>query len=193
MKIKRFIAYIIDILLVSILSSAVFMLPCFSKQYNYYNRQTSDVVDRFLTIGSGDTDIEEMNKIAYDLSKSSVSLSVITIGITFVYFGVFQFCRNGQTIGKKLMKIRIVSINSNKLQASLFIFREVILHNVLFKIISIVIILQLSFNNYMKYNPILSYLQFFVSMAVIGFLIFRTDERGLHDLLCKTKVVEEEK
>ena len=61
---------------------------------------------------------DEFNSIAKDyiyiLGTKSISNSVITIACTLLYFGVIQYFLKGQTIGKKLLKLKVVSSNDKK-------------------------------------------------------------------------------
>ena len=53
-------------------------------------------------------------KAYYYISKYSISYNIVIIVGILLYFGVFQKYCNGQTIGKKLMKIKVVDNNTNE-------------------------------------------------------------------------------
>jgi len=96
----------------------------------------------------------------------------------------------GNTIGKRLMRIKVVSENEDELNPSLYILREVLLLGIIFKILGIAVTLLIKDIStwYSVYNMI-SNLSMLVSFMIYGFIIFRDDGRGLHDLIGKTKVV----
>ena len=189
MKIKRFVAYIIDFFIIYIIAALIYSLPVFENSYNAYQETTQEYVDYVLNIGSGEIDYDTETDYLYDMSRHAQPLTIINCGLIILYFGVYAYIANGQTIGKKIMKIKVISTDSNKLNPNLFMLREIILTNLLPKIASIIALALLSKSNWMIAENIIGYIQNTITFLIIGFMIFRDDERGLHDVICKTNVV----
>lgn len=189
MKIKRLAAYVIDFFLIYIIAALIYSLPVFESSYNAYQKETQEYVDYVLSIGSGTIDYDIETDYLYNMSKHAQPLTIINCGLIILYFGVYAYIANGQTIGKKIMKIKIVSTDNNKLNPNLFMLREIILTNLLPKIASIIALALLSKSNWMIAENIIGYIQNTITFLIIGFMIFRDDERGLHDVICKTNVV----
>lgn len=193
MKLKRITAYILDILFVYFIAAALFMLPIFKNDYKNYMDTTTEYIEYIATLGSEEADRDIELDYVYSISKSSQPLSIITCGLLFLYFGVFAYILKGQTLGKKIMKLKVVPDKGKNLDVNLFMIRAIILTNLLPKIASIIVLTKLSPSNWLIAENIISEISNIITFLILGFMIFRDDERGLHDLICKTKVVESNK
>lgn len=190
MKLKRITAYILDILFVYFIAAALFMLPIFKNDYNVYMDTTTEYIEYIATLGSSEAEPDIELDYVYEINKSSQPLSIITCGVLFLYFGVLAYILKGQTMGKKIMKIKVEPIKGKNLDGNLFMIRTIILTNLLPKIASIIVLAKLSPTNWLIAENIISDISNIITFLILGFMIFRDDERGLHDLICKTKVVE---
>ena len=161
--------------------------------YKNYMDTTTEYIEYIATLGSGEADRDIELDYVYSISKSSQPLSIITCGLLFLYFGVFAYILKGQTLGKKIMKLKVVPDKGKTLDVNLFMIRAIILTNLLPKIASIIVLTKLSPSNWLIAENIISEISNIITFLILGFMIFRDDERGLHDLICKTKVVESNK
>lgn len=193
MKAKRIAAYLIDFFIVYILASAIFTLPVFESSYNSYQEASQEYIDYIKNIGSGEIDYDIETDNLYEMSKYSQPLMIINSGLLIAYFGIFAYLCNGKTLGKKIMKIKVVPVNSSKLNPNLFMLRAIIVTNLLPRIASILSLALLSKSNWIIAENIISYISNTIIFLIIGFMIFRDDERGLHDIICQTNVIPENK
>lgn len=192
MKIKRIIAYFLDLFIVSIISSILVMIPVFNYDIEGVEKETSELYNAILGSGTGSSDPDENQIIQYlyNIEEKSSTLTMITSFITFLYFGVFAFIYSGQTLGKKILKIKIVPVKGQNLNAGLFIIRTLIITNIIPNLISVIALNNLSINSWYNITNIVSQIQELIFIIILGFMIFRNDERGLHDIICQTKVIE---
>lgn len=190
MKLKRIFTYFIDLFFVSLISSIIVMIPIFKYDHVKVEEQTNELYNSILETGSADVDEDILVTELYNLEKSSTSLTAITTFVTFIYFGVAAFINNGRTLGKMIMKIKVVPIKGNKLNPGLFILRTLLITSIIPNLISVISIFYLSPNTWYNITGIISQIQEFFFLIILGFMIFRDDERGLHDLLCQTKVID---
>lgn len=187
---KRACAYIIDLMLILIISSLFAGIEALNPNEEKYE----ETYNQYKTIISNTSDVnsinnEEVINITYDMSKYGISIEIINLVVTVLYFVVFQYLNNGKTLGKTLMKIKVVSKDSKKIKFYQILLRSLIINSILS---SFVLILILSFCSKSIYLLSSRYIQFidmtlvFVSIIMI---LFRQDGRGLHDIIASTEVI----
>lgn len=132
------------------------------------------------------------NYYVYLLGKKGVSNSIITLVCTLIYFGVLQYIFKGQTIGKKLFKLKVVSARDKKINIINYLLRTLIINDVLLNTISIIFLLTTSKEIYNQANTIIGAAISFIQAIIIFLVLTREDKRGLHDLLFNTKVISTE-
>ena len=195
---KRISAYLIDILfiflLVGLISEIKFINPHYNKYieaYESYNEILEDYTNEEISD-------KEFNKLYNDnyylVSKYSVSYNIVIILSIILYFGVFQYFNNGQTIGKKIMKIRVVSNNENeKVSLLKYLLRilpmyYIYIGGLLPFLINSILVYILNENNFMNVTMIVSYA--FLSISIVSFILIikRKDKRGIQDLIANTKI-----
>ncbi len=190
MKLKRIIAYIFDIFLVSIISSLAFSLFTSSEKLNEYEDLYNESAEVLFNVGSGEVSEDTLIDLTYRMQLATKSSQIINIGLLIIYFGVFGYLKKGQTLGKKIMKIKVAPVgNKKELNPSLYMLRSVLVTNLIPKLIALIALLVCSKNTWYEITNITSNISSLLLFIMVGFMIFRDDERGLHDLICQTKVI----
>ena len=215
--IKRIIAYMIDILLVSFVSTLITSNSYINKDFKQYNEvykeydvfyeeyeeNLEELQDLFeneeITQDEYDTKLEKLNTsysdknidYNYKLIKLSIISTIISILVILLYFVVIPYYFSGKTLGKWIMKLRLVSNNNKKLNILNYLIRCLILNSVLINILTIVMVLVLSKGEYLIYNQIVYVINYVIEMAIVFMIIFDKKNRGLHDYIANTKVVWE--
>ncbi len=146
-----------------------------------YKKITSEINSQYTEIA------EDYN---YQMQKAGIFNSVLTIVSTFIYFGIVQYLLKGQTIGKKILKLKVVSANDKKLNILTFMLRTLIINNVFLNALDIILLASISKDIYFKSASITSLLISIIEAITIFLVMTRQDNRGLHDLLLNTKVIE---
>ena len=184
---KRLVAFFIDAFVIATLSLIITNISYVNPTKEKYN----EYLDRYLdSLKSEKEAKEELEEINYELNKSGIYENSITMVITVLYFGLLPFYNKGQTLGKKAMKIRIVDIDNNEISPTRYFVRIVVLRNTLFMIINYVLLYTLSKSMYYNIATYLSMIESSISIIIVFMILFRTDNRGLHELITKTKVVD---
>lgn len=192
MTLKRIFAYLIDIFIVSILVNLILYLPFLKNTQERYLETSNEYFEEIFNSTSGSSDLteEELIKTVYNFQKDTQAINILTVGVSFIYFGVIAFICNGQTLGKKILKIKVAPVKGDKLNPQLFILRAIIICNIIPRIAIIIITNYGGMTTWYTLYNIINNLQNVINFVIIGFIIFRDDERGLHDLICNTKVID---
>ena len=135
--------------------------------------------------------VEEFKENNYNLAKNKYNLinSVTEIIIIFLYFGIFATFNGGRTIGKQILKFKVVKEDLSVPSYVRMIFRTVIAYGIIFVILNLAGVYFLSKDEFFFYTGILNLLQMGVLVSSVIMILFRNDGRGIHDLLTKTKAI----
>lgn len=193
--IKRLGALILDMIIVS---TVVSMLTFFvnnnsnyeklTKEYNYVMEQA---MDKKTSPKEYKKLLSKASDISYDLSKQTVVVSFVSLTMYILYFIVFQFYNKGQTIGKKLMKIKIESNDGKDLTMNQLAVRSLIINSILANLILLAVIILGSKDVYFVSSTTVSMIQYIIIFTTAIMILFRKDKRGLHDVITNTKVINE--
>ena len=91
------------------------------------------------------------------------------------------------------MKLKVVSNNLRKLNIVNYLIRCLIVNEVFINIISLICLILLSKNNYITYSKLIYVITYILEMAMLFMIVFDKNNRGLHDYISNTKVIEDKK
>ena len=188
---KRLTAYVIDIFIVTIIAS----LLTFNISYgNNYKKQMDDYVSLINDYTNQEILDKEFklktNDLIYEMNKDTLVITIVNVAITTIYFVVVPYFMNGQTLGKKLMKLQIISKNNKEITMNQYLIRSLFINSILMNLLGIIFILFMSKEMYIKSNDIITYIFGIFYVVSIALILFREDGRGLHDLLGNTMVIQ---
>lgn len=205
MKIKRIVAYLLDSIVLFMLISS-FTIPIQlndKKVFDEFKSHSNEVINtttdyiKILSTNDVKQSLKLENKVK-ELGKKSkklqykhryslyfLSQKILTVLLTIVYFIIFPLFNNGQTLFKKLFGIKV------EYQSIIqYILREEIARN--FNLLFFILYMLTGINNslFALYTNYVTYIT--LSFMIINFIVFliNKDNRALHDIILKTKVVE---
>ena len=194
---KRVMAYIIDVLIFSIVLTPIINWSVINPYVDEYTENYSEYTELVEQANAGEIDTEtdeykdKIVDLNYNINKYKVISSSISVVGFLLYFAVLQWALKGQTIGKKIMKIRVVANNEDKkLNVGNYILRSLILNNIIFSIILIIGVYIFKAPGYYTLSMVISYLQLLVMSLIMLMVVLRKDYRGLHDFVAGTKVID---
>ena len=240
---KRILAYLIDMMIVTLLTSCLATLPIINVNYNTYENKVDKYNERiepyvdFLNDFKKEykdkkLDDEEFDKLQkdyieiinleeyfndkkiteteydeiyekvyneynqiyqdsnYELMKINYIPSIITMVITILYFVVFGYFCNGQTLGKKMLQLQVVSKDDKRVNILKLLLRTVILAGILTSILNLILLFSVNKEVYFVANEYIGIVSGIIEMIILVMVLYRKDKRGLHDMISGTKVID---
>lgn len=190
---KRFSAYIMDFLIFSfVVLMLEVILPVSSRKVEL-SEQLLNLEEKYLyeeiTIQEY---INEYKGIHLEYDKENISLNIINLVFILGYFIIIPVINGGQTIGKKIMRIKIQKKEGN-LNIRDMVLRNFITTSLLQLMISSTLVYLVDNNIYFIVSIIVGLLQILLVIITAFMIIYRRDKSGIQDLITKTFVVEVEK
>lgn len=189
--IQRFVAFIIDAFLVSVLVSFIALPFTDSKKVETLEDNAIKLMDKFT---KNEIKMEEFTdeyiSLYYRIGRDTGVTAILTIFVGVCYYVVYQTYNKGQTIGKKLMKIRVVS-DDGELFMNQMIFRSFLANSLLMNICIYLFMLFSPKHVYFYSSVVLESIQYSMVFVSVIMVMYRRDGCAIHDKLVHTKVIRE--
>jgi uncharacterized RDD family membrane protein YckC len=188
---KRLVAYILDAIIVSLIFSVLTMFIKESNNLINLNNQLNTISENFInkTITMKEY-FNQYSSIEYLISKEMFLQNLFSLILMIGYFVILPYYYKGQTIGKKMMKIKIVK-EDDKLTINDLALRSLLANGIAMTFIELALIFLIKDTAYFITISILSFIQFLLVITSIFMILYRKDKKALHDIVCKTLVVDE--
>lgn len=189
--VQRFVAFILDIFIVSSIASLISYPFLDTKSINKLNNESNELIEKYTAKEIDmNTYAVEVKNIGYQLSQKQGVVSLVTLFLSVLYFIVYQYYNNGQTVGKKLMKIRVSSSTNKEITMNSFIFRSLIINLILVDMISFAIVIFGNETAYFYGVAICGIIKYTL-LLICGFMVMWSKSgMGLHDRIAHTTVVK---
>lgn len=190
---KRLAAYVLDMIIVSIIIWLVCMaLPNNNKETE---QKLEELSNKLITSEiTPDKYYNEYKDLLYENNKNTVLEIGVNLALTVAYFVVFQYMNKGQTLGKKLLNIKVVDNNTKKeISIGKGLLRSILTLNILSNAISVILIKLIAKNMYLNVYLTANEVEALFIIITAALVLYRKDGRGLHDMMADTMVVVEER
>ncbi len=188
--VTRFLAFLLDGFIVLLLASLIAMPFIDSDKLISMSNESKQIVEKYQSKDITDKEYSvEIVNIEYMMARGTVLVSIISILVGLLYYVVLPLYNKGQTLGKKLFGMRIVSTSGN-LDSNKLLFRALIADFLLLNIISVLFIMFASREVYFGCVEIFTFIQYLIT--AISIIMIIVDKKGLaiHDSLVHTKVIK---
>lgn len=189
---KRILAFALDYFIVALFLSLITV--GFNMNNNKYNDKIKDVMNDYK---NGDITAEkyaeEVVNIEYDIQKSNLPVNGVSSALFIGYFIIFGYLNKGQTLGKKIFKIKVVNKDGERVGFGNILLRSLFIYGILSSLFSIACVLFFNVNVFSYGYKIIGTIETIILFVSFFMVLYKKDGRGLHDLIGGTNVVEEVK
>lgn len=196
---KRIIAYLLDVIFIYVLIHLMISIkginPLYNKYFEEYTKY-SETIKTYMEEDNYDSKVinESIQESVYNLTRYSLYINIIIIICIIGYFVFFQKYNNGQTLGKKIMKLKVVNNNENPtllkyLLRSLFNY-YLLIGNIIAIFIDTTLSYTLSVNLFSILNNIVNYGYIFMGIVSFTMIHIRKDKKSIGDIIANTSVIE---
>ena len=186
---ERICAFFIDMLIVSFVATLL-ISPLQKIDDNKYSKELNRVIEEYKEGKiSAKVYFNRYSDINYDVTRQQGLSVIIEIFIYILYFVVLQFKLKGQTLGKKIMKIKVKKEDDSDLEINDLIFRSLFINSIFYNIVLICIVLFTNKDIYLYGNSILLFLQYIFIFVSIILIVVKSKKQGLHDMMVHTIVI----
>lgn len=186
--IKRGSAYVVDILIISIIvliANMLFVPGNLAK----ISQDMNNTYDSYLKEEiSFDEYFKTYSNLMHEYDKERVGFNILNTSLIIIFFIVVPYLNHGKTIGMMIFKIFIKSTDDRKLSIFKLTIRNSIINGLLYLILSIILVFIINGKLYFIFISILGILQILLAIYSGFMLIYRKDNCGLHDIASKTGV-----
>ena len=186
--IRRLAAFVIDMILIAFIAGIIATPFVNTSKIDKLNEKEVETIEKYRNEEiTADEYVMNYGDVYYELIKENGISTLISIILSIGYFIVFQLYNKGQTLGKKLLKIKIIS-DDKELSMNQMIFRCLLSNFILVNIINFAFLIFASKYVYIIATGSIEAINYIV--AIVSIIMATTKEgRTIHDRIAHTRVV----
>lgn len=187
---KRLVAYTIDMFIVGLVISII--------SYNFDTTRLEKLSDKSIKLMnsftngdiSSDKYFFEYADILYKVNKANVNSNLLGLVIYVGYFVLFQFFNGGATIGKKLLKIKVISQGGGEVSLWQMIVRTSIINGIVPLALSLILVFTTKGLVFLTLSSVVGLFENIFVIICVFMLLYKSDCLALHDIMSKSVVIE---
>ena len=186
---QRLLAFLIDVFIVSLLSSILAYPFVDSKKLDSLEKDYIEIMEKFEKQDVQMNEyVAEFINIEYAIARNNGFVTIFGVLLGLVYYVVVPLYNNGQTIGKKLLRIRVISTDG-ELSTNQMVFRAFLANSILLDLLSVLFLTFASRTSYFYCVGLFSMIQYTIMIVSFFMIICGRDGLAIHDRLVHTKVI----
>ena len=187
---KRLIAYLFDFFLLFFLLIIVGLLFPNNDMINLQKEMTTIEQNYLFNVIDQARYYELSFNVMAEMFRESMLTLLLNIMFIIIYFIFIPFINSKQTLGMKIMNIKIASNNGKPITLSDLVLRNVITNGLGYLLLSLGIYYILPSNTFIITVSILGIIQLLLVIISSFMIIYKHDRRGIQDLISNTKVID---
>lgn len=188
---KRAMAQLIDMFIVGIIIGIISM-GFSTSRIEKLNDEANSLMNDYV---SGDISSKEYLSsyidITYDMNKASLDSNLVYLAICIGYFLIFQYLNRGATIGKSLMRIRVVSDDGSDIGFIQMFIRTSIINEILPMIMLIILVFVSRGVSFFIFYSLISFIENIFILVCVFMILYRKDRLAIHDIMSRSMVIED--
>lgn len=187
MKSKRIVAYILDIVIIGCMITVLTLLFQ-NANMKALDLEVLELNTHFLAKEINfSAYLNHYSSIMHDMDRQKSVITFLSIVLMFFYYVIIPYKKNGQTLGKKIMKIQVVKKPTIEMKD--YIIRSFIINGLGYLILTFVFLWILPSFSYFLTISILALLQIILVIASLFMVLYNKTNKSLEDILTGTEVV----
>lgn len=183
--VKRIIAFLLDL---SCLVIAFLIFKMFENPVEIFENKIDILNENYMVENISLKEyFFEVAFLYKSIYLSNVHVIFLNIVYIFFYFVLLPYYNNGQTIGKKVIGIKVKGMANQNPKLNQLFTRSIVTSGLLY-LMFLILFLFLPFNYFISIS-IAACLQCCLIIITILMIFIRKDRRGLHDIISKTRVL----
>lgn len=136
-----------------------------------------------------------VNETGIYINKLKTPQIIISLVVYVLYFGVLQYFMNGQTVFKRIFRLKVVNNKNKSIKIPLwnYLVRALLVSEIILSLIDSLFVFILGSNSYVVASYWIDNFKYLYEMAFLVAMVIRDDQRSIHDLLLNTRVVRYDK
>lgn len=188
---KRIFAYVLDYVVISIFLTIITM------NVNVGSDISENISELYKQYQNEEITIEEYSEailpLNYELNKRKLLVNVTTCVVMVGYYIIFAYFNKGQTLGKKIFKIKVVNDKGNRPSIWNILVRSLFIYGIVTTLYSTISINFFNMNSFNYSVSVISAIESMIVIVSLLMMLYKKDGRGLHDIIAKTSVIREER
>ena len=188
--IQRLGAFILDSMLVALVVSLIGGFFVDQKSVSKIQENMVEIQQKYINKDiNTKTYMTESLSLSFQIAQKQGIATLISIFLSIMYFIVYQFYNKGQTLGKKIFKIKVAKYDSSELTINSMIFRSLIINSIFVNMVIFAFVAISNFNIYRYGGLLFRSIDYIVTFASLIMIMFSKSGRGIHDYVAGTIVV----
>ena len=187
---KRAMAQLIDMFIVGIIIGIISM-GFSTSRIEKLNDEANSLMNDYV---SGDISSKEYLSnymdITYDMNRASLDSNLVYLAICIGYFLIFQYLNRGATIGKSLMRIRVVSSDGSDIGFIQMFIRTSIINEILPMIMLIILVFVSRGVSFFIFYSLISFIENIFILVCVFMILYRKDRLAIHDIMSRSMVID---